>query len=894
MVFKKKLFYIIINKFETGKKMSSKSMIDKVKLPTLSKTLLQIIEVEKMNPISFLDDIKRIIERDPLFSAHLMHVANSPFYGFTQKVRTLPHAIGLLGIRKVKSMAFSFSIFDFFKKIDYKSAYGGTFSLILKKSLLVSAISTMLAKKINYLNAEELYVSGLLTEIGELILFLHSPDKYCQVYSVNDKKLLPKEREIFHTDHVVLGIEFCDRHSFPHFFKTAIKNHVELSSDEEHTRISFISSQIAELLLTKNEEEKTLIFKEIENYTKKLLHLSLPEVEETIRGLPVVMDAFISDFPEVQKDLKKVVEAGATIIIELMKKEMEMVRLTRELTDSQKKLAKEKMFLSHMLNLSYFFSSLNPPLKIISSLFEYFENFINEFTIEFIYRSPSSENENYVRIKSKEDIDGIPIDINRFSSLVKSKISNEVVRLGKEEMQRLGKEKSIVSLVFPISYHHNFFGFLFLDVESKDYLALDLEMSYVQILSNIIANSFQNYLSFEAMEKESNKKKLITKELFKFDKELNHSRETLIELQKSEIIYELLPVIFHKLKNKLTPILGYSQILLTKVQDTAVSNRLRKIEKNANDLANQLNVLRNYFKTEKITREKENLNTILTHLRPYFSMLETQENIKIVFSPDDGIPDDLLNRGQIEALITNIVDNAVRAIKAKGTAGATGGRIDIKTDSLNNEYKIIIRDNGIGINEKNLVKIWTPFYSDFPGQAGIGLSICDKIISNHDASYHVHSKEGEFTEFEIVFKRQWIEKEKEIGKDILGPRKRDARGRILIVDDEAYLLDLMKEILLNEGNFEIITTTSGKEAIEMLDGVEEFDVVISDIRMPEVNGMQIFDFLKVKKMESRVIIVTADPFADDVALFFKKNKVKYLKKPFELMKFKQYVLEKLT
>ena len=874
--------------------MSSMNLIDKVKLPTLSKTLLKIMEVEKLNPISFLDDIKRIIEKDPLFSAHLMKVANSPFYGFTQKVRTLSHAIGLLGVRKIKSMAFSFSIFDFFRQIDYKATYGGIFSLILKKSLLISAISTMLAKKINYLDAEELYVSGLLTEIGQLILFLHSPDKYCRIYSVNDKKLLLKEKEIFHTDHVELGIEFCQKYNYPNFFKTAIENHVKLSSDEEHTRISFISTQMAELLLTEDEEEKTLIFKEIENNTKKLLHLSLPEVEETIRGLPVVMDAFISDFPEVQKDLKKVVEAGANIIIDLMKKEMEMVVLTQELTESQKKLAKEKMFLSHMLNLSYFFSSLNPPLKIISSLFEYFENFINEFTIEFIYRSPSPENDNYVRIKSKEDIEGSPIDINQFSSLVKSKISNEAVRLGKEEMEQLEKNEAMVSLVFPISYHHNFFGFLFLDVESKDYLGLDLEMSYVQILSNIIANSFQNYLSFEAREKETNKKRLVTKELIKFDKELNDSRETLIELQKSEIIGELLPVIFHKLKNKLTPILGYSQILLTKVDDPAVSERLKKIEKNATDLANQLNILRNYFRTEKTTRRIENLNIIVSHLKPYFNLVETREDIKIVFSPDDGIPDDLLNPGQIEVLITNIVDNAVQAIKAKGTNGAGSGRIDIKTELQNDEYKLVIRDNGIGIKEKNFPKIWTPFYSEFPGQAGIGLAICDKIISNHDASYDVHSKEGEFTELEVVFKRQRLEKEKEFSKEILEPPSRNIRGRILIVDDETYLLDLMKEILLNEGDFEIITTTNGKEAIKLLDGGGQFDVVITDIRMPEVDGMQIYDFLKVKKMESRVIIITADPFAEDVVSFLKNSKVKYLKKPFELMKFKQLVLEKLT
>jgi DNA-binding NtrC family response regulator len=71
-------------------------------------------------------------------------------------------------------------------------------------------------------------------------------------------------------------------------------------------------------------------------------------------------------------------------------------------------------------------------------------------------------------------------------------------------------------------------------------------------------------------------------------------------------------------------------------------------------------------------------------------------------------------------------------------------------------------------------------------------------------------------------------------------------------------------------------------------------MVITDIRMPEVNGMQIYDFLKAKKMESRVMIITADPFAEDVVTFLKNSKVKYLKKPFELMKFKQFVLEKLT
>ena len=106
--------------------------------------------------------------------------------------------------------------------------------------------------------------------------------------------------------------------------------------------------------------------------------------------------------------------------------------------------------------------------------------------------------------------------------------------------------------------------------------------------------------------------------------------------------------------------------------------------------------------------------------------------------------------------------------------------------------------------------------------------------------------------------------------------------------------DFRYEVLLNEGNFDVTTTTSGKEAIELLDGDDGYDLVISDIRMPGVDGMQIYDFLKHRHLESGVIMVTADPFSEDVAAFLKVNRVAYLKKPFELMTFKEKVLEKLS
>jgi CheY-like chemotaxis protein/two-component sensor histidine kinase len=315
-------------------------------------------------------------------------------------------------------------------------------------------------------------------------------------------------------------------------------------------------------------------------------------------------------------------------------------------------------------------------------------------------------------------------------------------------------------------------------------------------------------------------------------------------------------------------------------------------------MTQQLNFLRDYFKISKQLKEKENLNAIINNLKPYFERIEKNDNIKIELALDPGIPEDMLIPGQIEALITNLVDNAVLSIKVKEMEGCEG-LITIRTQSAaaenNSVYTLSIRDNGRGIDEKDIPIIWSPFYSQFPNKAGLGLTICEKIISNHDASHLVESVEGEYTKFLITFTSNLTPPEREEPlRAFEEPKedKEDINGRILIIDDEAYLVDLMKEILLNEADFDIVTSASGPEALKLLDG--SFDVIISDVRMPEINGMDIYEALQARGIQSKMLMVTADPFSEDVWTFLNKNKIDYLKKPFELMEFKKRVLDKLS
>jgi signal transduction histidine kinase len=216
----------------------------------------------------------------------------------------------------------------------------------------------------------------------------------------------------------------------------------------------------------------------------------------------------------------------------------------------------------------------------------------------------------------------------------------------------------------------------------------------------------------------------------------------------NDVFQEILPVIFHKLKNKLTPILGYSQILRSKVSDDFCAERLVKIESSASELTAQFNVLKEYVKAEPALQRPGSINDIVKCLKPRLRQMAAAGKIKILFALDPKIPEIPLHAGQIRLLLLNLAANAIQALQAK-TAPAK--EIRLKTCLAEGAVRLTLRDNGIGMAAEELDVIWTPFYSRFPGQVGLGLTLCERIIANHAALCRVASQPGEFSEFEIRF-----------------------------------------------------------------------------------------------------------------------------------------------
>jgi signal transduction histidine kinase/HD-like signal output (HDOD) protein/ActR/RegA family two-component response regulator len=882
-------FYIIVHK-ENGMTMNSTKILDAVRLPTLSRTLQEILKLESGNPFTLTTNMKRIIEKDPLLSAHILKVANSSFYGFSQQVRTISHAMGLLGVQRIKQIAFSFSIFDYFNRIPYRSEDRQIFHQIIKKSLLQSSLALLIAQRIGEQEPEEFYMASLLNDIGQIILFLFDPKTLQEIYHVEDHIILDRERQRFGITHRELGLAFCLRFMLPEQIALSIGHHTEKIGKEPITRVAHVANSLAELLMQSTPSELPKHMETLNDLCTKHLGIQLSSLSDALKSLPKLLEAFVGEFPELRDGLQDTVGRGSTLVLSLMNDQISMLTDAHKMDDFQKKIAKEKLFLSHMLNLSYYLSSLLSPEKSIQTVFDYFENFITDFSITFLIET-GEKNNRYAVVETTRKDDRVFL-LTDLPPLQSALDSHGTTKLETGALTKLGFSEDATILAFPIAFNQKMFGFLLLNLGNESFRELDLELSYIQILSNIMANSFQNFESFERLNSELSKKKILTQELVRSDLRNSLSRKEIATMQKSENLVAILPVVFHKLKNKLTPILGYAQILLSRTSDENITSRLSKIERNAEELTQQMNLLRSYFSIEPPPMELINPNKILSRMAPALRQKVQNLPISLEISSDTTVDAVSLNPGQIETLVENMVDNAIEAIRQKDPPE---GEVRIKTSVYpEGGFILEVSDSGIGMNQDQISQIWLPFYTGTPERAGLGLSVCHRILDNHQANFEIMSESGSGTTFRLLFPVGSQPQDETETKSRQAPLFTGNPKKLLIIDDETYLLELMKDILDASGEEVTITTCSNSQTALRLLTETSYDLVISDIHMPGVSGLDIYEAMKSRQMENRLLIMTGDPYPSDVAEFLKSTRIPFLKKPFELMDFKQQVFERLS
>lgn len=335
-----------------------------------------------------------------------------------------------------------------------------------------------------------------------------------------------------------------------------------------------------------------------------------------------------------------------------------------------------------------------------------------------------------------------------------------------------------------------------------------------------------------------------------------------------------------------------------------VHNDLQIINRNSQRLLSLVNQLLDFRKIEKgsmpIEFSEQNIYELLKNIYIRFKPYVENKEIDFIFTYDQ---EDFIACVDVENLtkvISNLLSNASKFTK---------DRIELILDSRNNKantFTIIVKDNGIGIPENLQQEIFKPFYQ-LPDTrnsgTGLGLYLVHSIVDTCSGNVFVESTEGAGSLFYVVLPRSqsgFIQKKNESSATTYFPENKAsvmqipeslsikettetdrATTSLLIVEDNQEMIDFLRESL--EEKFRILTAENGKAAIKVLEK-NEVDLIISDIMMPEMDGVEFCNTVKSNFLWNHIplILLTAKTNIVSKIEALEKGADAYVEKPFSI------------
>ena len=350
--------------------------------------------------------------------------------------------------------------------------------------------------------------------------------------------------------------------------------------------------------------------------------------------------------------------------------------------------------------------------------------------------------------------------------------------------------------------------------------------------------------------------------------------------------------IAHEINNPLVGVIGFSQILLAKDSTNGIRKELTIINDNAQRVANIVKNVLTFANPKPRGKESTDINTLIRQVVEIHAYEMKTNNIESRVDLMAGLPRTLADYNQIQQVMLNIIANAVQGMKK-----ASGrGKLSITTRQIDNNIQILISDDGPGIAKHNTDKIFDPFFTTKdPGEGtGLGLSISYSIIKEHHGRLYARNNRNGGATFTIKLPIVGgTEKPEQVEADADEPGI-SVKARILVVDDEPSVCQVVKHALSNDGH-EVETISDAAAAFERL-REKRYNLILLDIKMPGMGGMEFYNRLPeiAFSLRGRVMFMTGDTVNSETRAFLQNSKAIYIGKPFEIRQLKQLTNKALT
>jgi PAS domain S-box-containing protein len=364
--------------------------------------------------------------------------------------------------------------------------------------------------------------------------------------------------------------------------------------------------------------------------------------------------------------------------------------------------------------------------------------------------------------------------------------------------------------------------------------------------------------------------------------------EQLLQAQKMEAVGRLAGGIAHDFNNILTAIKSYSELL---IEDMATEKGrvedVQEIREAADRAANLTRQLLAFSRQQMLRPRVLDLNSTVRDLKSMLDrLIGANIELKTKLSPDIGMI--TADPGQIEQVLVNLVVNASDAM-------TDGGRIDMETANvdLDDEYArthvatpagpyvmLSVSDTGHGMSRETQARLFEPFFTtkEKGKGTGLGLSTVYGIVKQSGGSIWVYSEPDRGTTFKIYLPR--VNETADLPVPVPVTNGKGGDETILLVEDEDAVREVASRILRRHG-YTVVEARNGTDALrQFTDGGSEFDLIVTDIVMPEMGGLELAQRVREWSPNARILFTSG--YTEDAVLRrnFLDPGAEFVEKPF--------------
>ncbi|MCS7186567.1 MAG: response regulator [Armatimonadetes bacterium] len=445
-----------------------------------------------------------------------------------------------------------------------------------------------------------------------------------------------------------------------------------------------------------------------------------------------------------------------------------------------------------------------------------------------------------------------PISADNFQTLPliqqgKTVKLDDLSGLNSEVAKALVAEGYQSAISCPLYVGNDFLGF-FVAFRDRTSSFSEDECAFLQRVANHLAIALYNAQLFEELQRACD--------------ELQQAQAMLVQQERLKALGQMASGISHDIGNALVPLIAYAE-LLGEHPDAKVRDWGRQIATAAEDIMHIVQRLRAFYRSRDPDEvlEAVNLNEIVRQVvdltKPRWYDMPQREGITIdmVLDLDDSLPSIAGIGSELREALTNLIFNAVDAIVEKGEHE---GKITIRTGTERSFAFLEVIDTGIGMDEETKHRCLEPFFTTKGDKgSGLGLMMVYGTIQRHEGRIEIESELGKGTTFRLLFPMKETEKTKstgEVGRETVPPLK------VLFVDDDQRVRGTLGELLRGWGHT-VVVAEDGQSAFDTfllaLHSGQPFDIVITDLGMPRMNGAELIRKIREHDPNVPIIIVTA-------------------------------------